>query len=70
MILDPTGTAISEPLSDSEGIVYAEIDASRSVEPEQFHNLTGHWTKPLRGIPVLRRPLSARPAFCIAEELC
>jgi len=45
MILDPTGKAISEPLSDSEGIVYAEIDTSRSVEPKQFHDLTGYYNR-------------------------
>jgi aliphatic nitrilase len=45
MILDPSGTAISEPLSDSEGIVYADIDTSRSVEPKQFHDLTGYYNR-------------------------
>jgi predicted amidohydrolase len=41
MILDPAGEAIGEALSENEGIVYAEIDTSRSVEPKQFHDLTG-----------------------------
>jgi len=45
MILDPTGKSLSEPLSDSEGIVYAEIDTSRSVEPKQFHDLTGYYNR-------------------------
>ena len=45
MILDPTGKAMSEPLSDREGIVYAEIDTSRSVEPKQFHDLTGYYNR-------------------------
>jgi hypothetical protein len=30
MILDPSGEAIGEALSEDEGIVYAEIDTSRS----------------------------------------
>jgi aliphatic nitrilase len=42
MILDPAGEAIGGPLSDSEGIVYAEIDTSRAVEPKQFHDVTGY----------------------------
>ena len=45
MILDPSGTAIGEPLSDGEGIVYAEIDTSRSVEAKQFHDLTGYYNR-------------------------
>jgi nitrilase len=45
MILDPTGEAIGEPLSDREGIVYAEIDTSRAVEPKQFHDLAGYYNR-------------------------
>jgi len=45
MILNPAGPVIGEPLSDSEGIVYAEIDTSRSVEPKQFHDLTGYYNR-------------------------
>jgi aliphatic nitrilase len=45
MILDPTGEAIGEALSENEGIVYAEIDTSRSVEPKQFHDLTGYYNR-------------------------
>jgi aliphatic nitrilase len=45
MILDPTGEAIGEPLSDREGIVYAEIDTSRAVELKQFHDLAGYYNR-------------------------
>jgi aliphatic nitrilase len=45
MILDPTGSVMGAPLSDSEGIVYAEIDTSRSVEPKQFHDITGSYNR-------------------------
>ena len=45
MILDPAGEAIGEALSENEGIVYAEIDTSRSVEPKQFHDLTGNYNR-------------------------
>lgn len=45
MILDPSGNVLGEPLSDSEGIVYAEIDTAQSVEPKQFHDVTGYYNR-------------------------
>lgn len=45
MILDPAGAAIGAPLSDSEGIVYAEIDTAQSVEPKQFHDVVGYYNR-------------------------
>jgi nitrilase len=45
MVLDPTGSIIGEPLSDSEGIVYAEIDTAQSVEPKQFHDVVGYYNR-------------------------
>lgn len=45
MVLDPTGAVIGEPLSESEGIVYAEIDTELSVEPKQFHDVVGYYNR-------------------------
>jgi aliphatic nitrilase len=45
MVLDPAGSVIGEPLSDGEGIVYAEIDTSLSVEPKQFHDVVGYYNR-------------------------
>lgn len=45
MILDPAGEPIGAPLSDQEGIVYAEIDTSLSVEPKQFHDVVGYYNR-------------------------
>jgi aliphatic nitrilase len=45
MVLDPTGSVISEVLSDQEGIVYAEVDTSLSVEPKQFHDVVGYYNR-------------------------
>lgn len=42
MVLDPSGSIVGETLSDSEGIVYADIDTSLSVEPKQFHDVVGY----------------------------
>lgn len=45
MILDPSGAVIGEPLADDEGIVYADIDTARSVEPKQFHDVVGYYNR-------------------------
>lgn len=45
VILDPAGSVIGEPLSADEGIVYAEIDTSLSVEPKQFHDVVGYYNR-------------------------
>lgn len=45
MIIDPTGEIISEVLCDHEGIVYAEIDIARCVEPKQFHDVAGYYNR-------------------------
>ncbi|MDA9431418.1 carbon-nitrogen hydrolase family protein [Bradyrhizobium sp. CCBAU 51627] len=45
MILDPTGQVISEVLSESEGIAYADIDVARCVEPKQFHDVVGYYNR-------------------------
>jgi aliphatic nitrilase len=45
MVLDPSGTPIGEPISDEEGIVYAEIDTALSVEPKQFHDVVGYYNR-------------------------
>ena len=45
MILDPTGEIISNVLSEDEGIVYADIDVARCVEPKQFHDVVGYYNR-------------------------
>lgn len=45
MILDPSGKLISDVLSDTEGITYADIDVSRCVEPKQFHDVVGYYNR-------------------------
>ncbi|MDE2230227.1 MAG: carbon-nitrogen hydrolase family protein [Alphaproteobacteria bacterium] len=45
MILDPTGTVISDVLAEDEGIVTAEIDVARCVEPKQFHDVVGYYNR-------------------------
>src|ERR1019366_7544009 len=43
--LDPTGEQIGESLCDDEGILYAEIDLNRCVEPKQFHDVVGYYNR-------------------------
>ena len=43
--LDPTGEQIGDSLRDDEGILYAEIDLNRCVEPKQFHDVVGYYNR-------------------------
>lgn len=43
--LGPDGRVIGEPLIDQEGIVYAELDLSRCIQPRQMHDITGHYNR-------------------------
>jgi aliphatic nitrilase len=45
LVTDPSGTAISNELCDEEGILYAEIDIARCVEPKQFHDISGGYNR-------------------------
>jgi nitrilase len=45
MILGPTGEVISDVLADDEGIVSAEIDVARAIEPKQFHDVVGYYNR-------------------------
>ncbi|MFD9359222.1 carbon-nitrogen hydrolase family protein [Streptomyces sp. NPDC060031] len=44
-IFGPDGRPVSEPLIDSEGIVYAEIDLARCIQPKQMHDIVGHYNR-------------------------
>jgi len=44
-VIGPDGAVVGDPLIDSEGIVYAEVDLARCVEPTQMHDLTGHYNR-------------------------
>jgi aliphatic nitrilase len=43
--LDPTGEQIGDSLRDDEGILYADIDLNRCVEPKQFHDVVGYYNR-------------------------
>jgi aliphatic nitrilase len=45
VVLDPTGTPLGDALCRDEGILYAEIDLTQSVEPKQFHDVVGSYNR-------------------------
>ena len=42
-IFGPDGRLIGDGLIDDEGIVYAEIDLRRCIQPKQMHDIVGHY---------------------------
>lgn len=58
--LGPDGRVIGEPLIDTEGIVYAELDLSRCIQPRQMHDIAGHYNRfDVFDLRVNRRALQA-----------
>ncbi|RZJ67326.1 MAG: carbon-nitrogen hydrolase family protein [Flavobacterium sp.] len=43
--IGPNGTTIGTPLIDDEGIVYAEIDLAKCIQPKQMHDILGHYNR-------------------------
>ncbi|WP_405445722.1 carbon-nitrogen hydrolase family protein [Streptomyces erythrochromogenes] len=56
-VFGPDGRPVSEPLIDHEGIVYAEIDLARCIQPRQMHDITGHYNR----FDVFRLEVDNRP---------
>lgn len=44
-IFGPDGRLLTEPLIDVEGIVYAEVDLSKCIQPKQMHDIVGHYNR-------------------------
>jgi nitrilase len=45
MVIGPTGETVSDIMSDTEGILYANIDLSACVEPKQLHDVVGYYNR-------------------------
>jgi len=45
IVLGPNGLPISEIKRDEEGILYADIDVAKCVEPKQFHDVAGYYNR-------------------------
>jgi aliphatic nitrilase len=44
-VIGPDGRLVGSPLIDEEGIVYADIDLSRCIQPRQMHDITGNYNR-------------------------
>jgi len=44
-IIGPNGAVIGDPLIDDEGIVYADIDLAKCIQPKQMHDILGHYNR-------------------------
>ncbi len=44
-VIGPDGAVIGDPLIDEEGIVYADIDLNRCIQPKQMHDILGHYNR-------------------------
>jgi aliphatic nitrilase len=44
-ILGPDGNLVGDGLVDDEGIVYADIDLNRCIQPKQMHDILGHYNR-------------------------
>ena len=57
-IIGPDGRVVGDPLIDDEGIVYADIDLERCIQPKQMHDIVGHYNRfDIFDFRVNRRPL-------------
>lgn len=56
-VIGPDGRVVGESLIDAEGIVYAEIDLNRCIQPKQMHDIVGHYNRfDVFDLTVNRRP--------------
>jgi aliphatic nitrilase len=44
-IFGPDGRLLTPELVDEEGIVYADIDLSKCIQPKQMHDIVGHYNR-------------------------
>lgn len=68
-VIGPQGQTIGAPLIDEEGIVYAEIDLARCVQPKQMHDILGGYNRfDIFDLRVNRAPLDPVGEFAPAFE--
>lgn len=44
-VIGPDGRLVGEPLIDDEGIVYADVDLAKCIQPRQMHDIVGHYNR-------------------------
>lgn len=68
-VIGPDGRVVGEPLIDDEGIVYAEIDLGKCIQPKQMHDIIGHYNRfDVFDLRVNRRPLSPVSIYDVPAE--
>jgi nitrilase len=45
LFVDPTGAQVGESIQNEEGILYANFDLNRCIEPKQFHDVVGYYNR-------------------------
>ena len=45
MVIGPDGAPLGETLQEEEGLLYADIDLAKCVEPKQFHDVVGGYNR-------------------------
>jgi len=45
LVIDPTGTVISDVGSSDEGLIYANVDLAQCVEPKRIHDVVGYYNR-------------------------
>lgn len=45
MVVDPSGGTVGDTLTDTEGLLYADLDLGQCVEPKQFHDVVGGYNR-------------------------
>ncbi|MCC6008938.1 MAG: carbon-nitrogen hydrolase family protein [Rhodobacteraceae bacterium] len=63
-IIGPDGRVIGKGLVDEEGIVTAEIDLARCIQPKQMHDITGHYNR----FDIFRLSLDTTPQSPLARR--
>ena len=43
--IGPNGAVIGTPLIDEEGMIYADIDLEKCIQPKQMHDILGHYNR-------------------------
>lgn len=56
-VIGPDGRVVGKALIDDEGIVYADIDLTRCIQPKQMHDIVGHYNR----FDVFRFSVDRRP---------
>jgi nitrilase len=68
-VIGPDGRVVGEPLIDDEGIVYADIDLGKCIQPKQMHDIIGHYNRfDVFDLRVNRRPLSPVSIYDVPAE--